>query len=140
MSSSFVNSPLDIHFKRFTPCVIIYHCDKWLSQQAILTLKDTRIHVGSSNNCNKPPYIETSVNKTFSLTSALNIPDVNPNNWYIRLRWNFDNTQFWCENNIVKDLILFDDTFNITWCKTFFRWVMREVGNAYDFQIELWLG
>jgi len=47
---------------------------------AILALRNARVHVGSSNSCNKPLYIETPVNKTFSLTSALNIPDVNPNN------------------------------------------------------------
>jgi len=51
----------------------------------ILALRDVRVHVGSLNSCNKPPYLETSVNKTFSLTSTLNIPDVNPNNQYIRL-------------------------------------------------------
>ena len=53
---------------------------------AILALRDTRVHVSFSNSCNKPFYIETPVNKTFSLTSALNIPDVNPNNQHIRLR------------------------------------------------------
>jgi len=53
---------------------------------AILALRDASVHVGSSNSHNKPPYIEISVNKTFSLTSALNIPDVNPNNQHIRLR------------------------------------------------------
>jgi len=52
---------------------------------AILALRDARVHVGSLNSHNKPPYIEISVNKTFSLTSALNIPDVNPNNRHIRL-------------------------------------------------------
>ena len=52
---------------------------------AILALRDARVYVGSSNSCNKPPYIEIPVNKTFSLTSTLNIPDVNPNNQHIRL-------------------------------------------------------
>jgi len=52
---------------------------------AILTLRDARVHVGFLNSRNKPLYIETPINKTFSLTSALNIPDVNPNNQYIRL-------------------------------------------------------
>ena len=33
MSSSLVNSPLDTSTKRFTPCVIICPCDKWLPQQ-----------------------------------------------------------------------------------------------------------
>jgi len=31
--SSLVKSPLDIYSKRFTACVIICLCDKWLSQQ-----------------------------------------------------------------------------------------------------------
>ena len=53
---------------------------------AILALRDARVHVGSLNGCNKPPYIKTPVNKTFSLTSALNISNVNPNNRHIRLR------------------------------------------------------
>ena len=52
---------------------------------AILALRDARVHVGSLHSRNKPPYIETPVNKTFNLTSALNIPDINPNNRYIRL-------------------------------------------------------
>jgi len=52
----------------------------------ILALRDAKVYVGSSNSCNKLPYIEIPINKTFSLTSALNIPDVNPNNQYIRLR------------------------------------------------------
>ena len=51
----------------------------------ILVLRDARVYVGSSNSHNKPPYIETPVNNTFSLTSTLNIPDVNPNNQHIRL-------------------------------------------------------
>jgi len=51
----------------------------------IFVLRDTRIHVGSSHSRNKPLYIKTPVNKTFNLTSALNISDVNPNNQHIRL-------------------------------------------------------
>ena len=47
---------------------------------AILTLRDTKVYIGFSNSRNKSSYIETPVNKTFSLTSTLNIPDVNPNN------------------------------------------------------------
>ena len=52
---------------------------------AILALRDVRIYVGSSNSHNKPLYIETPVNKTFSPTSTLNILDINPNNQHIKL-------------------------------------------------------
>ena len=68
MSSSLVNSPLDIHFKRFTPCVIIYSCDKWLSQHSspsmALVVTDASIknniatsisHIHSANQ----PFIKT---------------------------------------------------------------------------------
>jgi len=44
----------------------------------IFALKDARVHVGSSNGSDKLPYIKTPVNKTFGLTSALNIPNINP--------------------------------------------------------------
>ena len=33
-----MNSLLDIHFKRFTPCVIICPCDKWLSQHYMVAI------------------------------------------------------------------------------------------------------
>jgi len=46
---------------------------------AVLALRNSQIHISSSNSCNEPPYIKASVNKTLSLTAALNIPNVNPN-------------------------------------------------------------
>jgi len=45
----------------------------------VLALRNTRIHIGSLNCCDKPPYIKASINKTLSLTTTLNIPNVNPN-------------------------------------------------------------
>jgi len=45
---------------------------------AVLALRNTRIHFGSSNCRDVPPYIEAFVNKTFHLTTTLNVPNVNP--------------------------------------------------------------
>ena len=87
----------------------------------ILALGDAWIHIGSSNSCDKSSYIKASINKTFSLTTTLNISNINPNNWHIRLGWNFDDLWFWYKNNIVKDLILFNNTFHIIKYKTFIR-------------------
>ena len=39
------------------------------------------------------------------------------------------------KNNIVKKLVLFDDAFHITGCKTSIRVVMREIGYVYDLQV-----
>ena len=60
----------------------------------ILVLRDIWVHIGSLNSSNKSSYIKAPINKTFSLTTTLNVPDINPNNYYIRLRRNFDNLWF----------------------------------------------
>ena len=101
----------------------------------ILALEDTWIHIGSSNSCDKSSYIKVPINKTFSLITALNIPNDNPNNRHIRLGWNFDDSWFWCKNNIVEDLILFNNTFHIIGSKTFIKWVMGIIEDAYNFQV-----
>ena len=41
-----MNSPLDTLTKRFTPCVIICPCDKWLSQQLPL-ISDVIKNIGT---------------------------------------------------------------------------------------------
>jgi len=46
---------------------------------AVLALRDTRIHIGSLNYHDKPPYIKAPVNKTLGLTATLNIPNINLN-------------------------------------------------------------
>ena len=61
----------------------------------VLVLRNTRIHVGSSNCCDVPSYIEAPVNKTLCLTATLNVPNVNPDNRHIRFRWNLDDLWFW---------------------------------------------
>jgi len=109
-----------------------------------------RLHVPiSSNSCigvyiypsdsgNIVSYIETSVNKTFCLTSTLNILDVWPDYSYIWLWEDLDNTRFWGQNNIIKDVILFDNVFNHIWSNRNGH-VFLKIWNAYDFEIGLWL-
>jgi len=98
----------------------------------IFALRDIRVHVGSSNGGNKLLYIKTPVNKTFGLTPTLNIPNINLDNRHVRLWWHLDNSWFWGEDNVVKNLVLFDDAFHISRYKTFVRVVMRKIGYAYD--------
>jgi len=38
------------------------------------------------NHCDEAPDIEASVDQTFGLKTALDIPDINPNNRHVRFR------------------------------------------------------
>ena len=51
---------------------------------AILTLGDAWVYIGSTNSYNIFFYVKTPIDKIFSLTTTLNIPNVNPNDRYIR--------------------------------------------------------
>ena len=103
----------------------------------IFTLWNTKVHVGSSDCDDILFHIKVLINKAFGLTSTLNIPDINPNNRHIWLQKNFDNSWFWSENNIIKNLILLNDLLYIARREAFLRFVMGEIGNAYYFQIRL---
>ena len=45
----------------------------------VLVSGDVWIHISSTNSCNISSYIKAPVDKIFSLTATLNIPNVNPN-------------------------------------------------------------
>ena len=79
----------------------------------VFTLRNARVHINHSNHHNIPSNIETSINKAFSLDSTLCVPNVNPHNGHIRLWQYFDYPQFGGKGNIVEDMILLDDHFDI---------------------------
>jgi len=79
----------------------------------VFTLRNARVCISHSNCRNIPSNIETLINKAFSLDSTLCIPNVNPHNGYIRLQQYFDYPQFGGKGNIVKDMILLYDVFDI---------------------------
>ena len=56
----------------------------------VFTLRNARAHISHSNCHNIPSDVETSINKAFSLDSALYVPNVNPYNSHIRLWQYFD--------------------------------------------------
>ena len=56
-----------------------------------LTLRNARVHVGSSNNSNMMTYIETFINKIFHFHTILRTPNVNLYNSYVRFRKCLDN-------------------------------------------------
>ena len=63
---------------------------------AIFTLRDFWIHVGSLYYGNEAFYIEVSVNDFFSIESTLSVPYIDPNNGYIGLGRDFDNSRLEC--------------------------------------------
>ena len=105
---------------------------------AILALRDTRIHIGTLNGSNiLSNIIEASIGETFSLTSVLDVLNVKPYDWHVRFGQYFDYTWFWGEDNVIKDLILFNDSFNIVGGEMLVGIVVGEKWNAYNFQIGL---
>jgi len=105
----------------------------------ILTLEYSWVHVCPSNRNNVPFNIEASIDKVLSLAPTLNIPNVYPNNEHIWLGENFDDSWFGSKNDIVENLILLYDIFNITRRKTNLRIIIEVIWDAYDFQIGLGL-
>ena len=79
---------------------------------SILALRDIWVHVHTSNSSNVVSYIEISVNKPVCLTSALDIPNIQPNDHYIQFRWHFDDSGFWSNYDVIENIIVLNDHFN----------------------------
>ena len=107
---------------------------------AIFALQNSRVHVSSSNCCNIPSNVEGMVDEAFSSATTLNIPNINPDDWHVGFGWHFDNLWFGSESNVVEDLVLLYDSFDVTGDKTVLRITMQEIQDAYYFEIGLWLG
>ena len=105
----------------------------------VFILWDTRVHISSFYSGDIPSYIEALIDQTLCFASALDIPNVNPNDRHVWLRWDFNDLQFQCKYDVVENLVLLDDILNITRSEMILRIVMREVWNAYNFQIGLGL-
>ena len=107
----------------------------------VFTLRNARVHISHSNCRNIPSDIETLINKAFSLDSTLCIPNVDPHNGHIRLRWYFDYPWFGGKSNVVKDMILLYDVFDIIWCDALLRVVASTqiIWDANDLEVWLWL-
>ena len=59
---------------------------------AILALRDTRVHVSSTDSSYVLVYVEASVDQILSFGTILGVPYVNPNDSHVRFRECFDNT------------------------------------------------
>jgi len=78
---------------------------------AVFTLGYSRIHICTSDSCYVAPYIETSVDKAFSLASTLDVLNIKLNNGHVWLWENFDYTWSWSQYNIVEYMVFLDNVF-----------------------------
>jgi len=62
----------------------------------ILALRNTRVYIGSSNSSDIITYIKIFINETFSFFTILRIPNINPNNSYVRFRRYLNDVQIRC--------------------------------------------
>ena len=120
-------SPLDAaHFSHVTPL------------STVLTLRNTQVHIGSVDHGNITSNIEMSVDNFLGIGSVLHVLDIDPYDSYVWLGQNLDDSRFRCENNIVEDVDLFEDFFNVFRRNTSVGLVIK-VRNFYDFKVGFWL-
>ena len=81
--------------------------DSVFSFLTILVLEDTRVHVCSTDSCNKLANIEAPINKHFSTAPTLDIPNIDPHNDHIGLGWHLDYSRFGYKRHVIKNLVLF---------------------------------
>jgi len=100
-------------------------------------LGNTGIHVRSANRGNVFAYVEASVNQEFSVLSALHVPNINPNDSHIGFWRNIDNPWFGCKGNVVENVVLFEDIFNVGRGKLILRILVgvERKRNSCDFQV-----
>jgi len=78
-------------------------CESYIfSFPTILVLRDTQVHVGSSNCCNVVFDIETSINKVFYSGITLRVLDIDPNYSYIWFGRSFNNSGSKYKNSVIK--------------------------------------
>ena len=102
---------------------------------AVLALGISRIHVCASNSRNVVTYIEASIDEHFSVFTTLYIPYVDPDYGHVRFGRDFNNSWFGRKQNIVKDVVLFENGFHIRRSELISRIRMREERNSNDFQV-----
>ena len=83
------------------------------SLPAIFALGDTWVHVCSSDCSDVVTYVEASVDEKFCVLTALHIPNVDPDYGHIRLGRDFDDSRLGRKGNVIENMILFQNGFNI---------------------------
>ena len=77
--------------------------------------------------------VEGIVNKKFSLRTVLNVPNVKPDNGYIQLGGDSDDSRFGCQEDVFKKFNVFHEVSNIV-ARDLIS-IRTQIWDASDFQI-----
>ena len=80
---------------------------------AIFVLGDARVYVGTSHCSDNVSDIESSVDDSFGIATILVVPNIDLDNCHVRLGRNFNNVWSWCKDDVIEDVIVLEDAFNI---------------------------
>jgi len=78
----------------------------------VLALKYSQVHVHLSNSCDVAFYVKAFIDEAFSLASALDVPDVQPDDNHVQFRRYLNNSWPRDNSDIIEDMIILDDYFN----------------------------
>ena len=78
---------------------------------AVFTLQHTRVHVHTINCGDEAAYIEPPVDEALGFGTTLCIPYIDSYNGHVQLRGDFDYSQFGGQNDVVEDMIAYQDIF-----------------------------
>ena len=84
-----------------------------ISFSAVFALGNAGVHICSPNCSDIVANIKAPIDKHFSVKSTLDIPNINPNDSYVRFWRYFNNSQFRRKRNIIKNMILFEYSFDV---------------------------
>jgi len=102
----------------------------------ILVLWNSWVHVCTTNCCNKASNVEASVDNFLGIWTALSVPNIDPDYGHVRLGRDFDDTRFRCKDNIVKNVVAFENAFNVIWGNASV-WTFVVVWDACNFEVGL---
>ena len=92
---------------------------------AVFALRNTGVHICSPNCSDIVANVKAPIDKHFSVKSTLDIPNINPNNSHVRFWRYFNNSWFWRKRNIIKNMILFEYSFDVGWSEFLLQVWMR---------------
>ena len=103
---------------------------------AILALEDTKAHIGTPHYSDNISNVKSSVDDFFGIVTVLVIPNVDSDNSHIQLGRDFDDVWSQCKNDVIENVITFENAFDIIRGDTYARFV-NKIWNAYDFKVGL---
>ena len=104
----------------------------------VFTLQNTWVYICTMYHSNETSHIEVSVDDRFGFGTILSVPNINPNNGHIWFQRNFDNSWPRGENNVVEDMVVFENFLDV-FRRNMRVWLFVNVWDTYNFEVGFWL-